>query len=100
MRLVDRSLESRELTKDHAHDIFYLMRTSFVNMLRGMLHMVVLLAMFFEHSLSVDYVHLELEGDVLYELSWAGSSSAARAEGIVVSPSLDEGAVCMHWVSL
>lgn len=45
-------------------------------------HMIILLASFLECGLAVDYVNLE--EDALYEFSWAGPSTAARAEDIAL----------------
>lgn len=42
-----------------------------------------------EAGIAVDYV--PLEGDAVYEFSWAGSVAAARAEDVAVLHSLEEG---------
>lgn len=42
-----------------------------------------------EGGVAVDYV--PLEGDAVYEFSWAGSVAAGRAEDVAVLHSLEEG---------
>lgn len=42
-----------------------------------------------EGGVAVDYV--PLEGDAVYEFSWAGSVAAARAEDVAMLQSLEKG---------
>lgn len=50
-----------------------------------------------EGGLAVDYV--PLEGDALYEFSWAGSMASAQAEDVEILHSLEEGIIILNYYS-
>ena len=74
----------------------YLVPATNVNMARGVTRSltVALLCCCVVQCVSVDYT--PLEGDAVYQFSWAGSSSAARAEDVALRTTTNDKSIQEH----
>ena len=77
---------------------FHLVPITNVNMTRGATgvstSLVAFLCCYVELCVGMDYT--PLEGDAMYEFSWAGSSSAARAEDVAFRTTITEESIQKH----
>ena len=73
---------------------FHLVHITNVNMTRGVATSLVAFLCYVELCVGMDYT--PLEGDAIYEFSWAGSSSAARAEDVAFRTTITEESIQKH----